>query len=180
LAAGKKNHSLYGLTGKSVVATKQMIKKQLQQVEFTIKNSSELEKAASEVNQTVQLIKRVANQTNLLGFNASIEAARAGDAGRGFTVVAQEVKRLADESRQSIDSIRRLMHSMQEVSGKIVPMMDLLTEEFKEIDTAILQIAERCQSDSLSMHAIDFALEEIGATSQKLLGQYDRLCLNRS
>lgn len=72
----------------------------------------------------------------------------------------------------------KLIHSMQEVSGKIVPMMELLTEEFKEIDTSILQIAERSQTDSLSSQAIDQALEEIGATSQMLLEQYNRLCHN--
>lgn len=166
------------LTEKSIENTKQMIKKQLQQVGATIQISIDLEKATSQIDETVKLIKRVANQTNLLGFNASIEAARAGDAGRGFTVVAEEIKRLADESRQSVDSIRKLIHSMQEISSKIVPMMELLTEEFKEIDTSILQIAERSQTDSLSSQAIDQALEEIGATSQKLLEQYNRLCHN--
>jgi len=166
------------LTGKSIEHTKQMIKKQMHQVGVTIQISSDLEQAASEIDQTVQLIKRVANQTNLLGFNASIEAARAGDSGRGFTVVAQEIKRLADESRQSVESIRRLIQSMQDVSCKIVPLMELLTEGFTEIDTSILQIAELCQSDSLSSQAINHALEEIGATSQELLEQYNRLCHN--
>ena len=166
------------LTEKSIENTKQMIKKQMQQVGATIQISIDLEKATSQIDETVKLIKRVANQTNLLGFNASIEAARAGDAGRGFTVVAEEIKRLADESRQSVDSIRKLIHSMQEISSKIVPMMELLTEEFIEIDTSILQIAERSQTDSLSSQAIDQALDKIGATSQKLLEQYNRLCHN--
>lgn len=169
------SHSM-GLTGNSVEETKHMIKEQLQQVRVTIQISKELEKASSQINQTIQLIRRVANQTNLLGFNASIEAARAGDAGRGFTVVAQEIKRLADESRQSVESIRVLIQSMEQVSGKIVPLMDLLTEEFKGIDTSIYQIAERCQSDAVSMEAINRALEEIGATSHKLLEQYNKLC----
>lgn len=167
------------LTREAVEEAKEMIKKQLQQVEGTIRISAALEKAASQIDQTVQLIKRVANQTNLLGFNASIEAARAGEAGRGFTVVAQEIKRLADESRQSVESIRSLTQGIQDVSGKIVPLMDLLTEEFNEINTSILQIAERCLSDSLSMLAIKQALEEIGATSEKLVGQYSLLCESR-
>ncbi|WP_407309526.1 methyl-accepting chemotaxis protein [Desulfosporosinus sp. SB140] len=172
--SGSISHSM-GLTRKSIEDTKQMIKKQLHEVGLTIHIASDLEKAASQIDQTVQLIKRVANQTNLLGFNASIEASRAGDAGRGFTVVAQEIKRLADESRQSVELIRKLIQDIQEVSGKIVPVMELLTEEFKEIDTSILQISERSQSDSVSMQAIGQALEEIGATSERLLEQYNRL-----
>lgn len=174
--SGSITHSM-GLTRKSIKDTKQMIKKQLHEVGITIHIASDLEKAASQIDQTVQLIKRVANQTNLLGFNASIEAARAGDAGRGFTVVAREIKRLADESRQSVELIRKLIQNIQEVSGKIVPVMELLTEEFKEIDIAILQISERSQSDSVSMQAIGQALEEIGATSERLLEQYNRLVL---
>ncbi|MDQ7094583.1 methyl-accepting chemotaxis protein [Desulfosporosinus sp. PR] len=172
--SGNITHSM-GLTKKSIGDTEQMIKKQLQEVELTINISSDLEKAASQIDQTVQLIKRVANQTNLLGFNASIEAARAGEAGRGFTVVAQEIKRLADESRQSVELIRTLIQNIQEVSGKIIPVMELLTEEFKQVDTSILQISERSQSDSISMQAIGQALEEIGATSEMLLEQYNRL-----
>ena len=164
-----------GLTRESINNSKRMITKQLEEVELTINISSDLEKAASQIEQTVQLIKRIANQTNLLGFNASIEAARAGEAGRGFTVVAQEVKRLADESRKSVELIRELIQGIQDVSGKIIPVMEILTDEFKEVDTSILQISERSQSDSASMQAIGRALEEIGATSETLLEQYNRL-----
>ena len=164
-----------GLTRESINNSKRMITKQLEEVELTINISSDLEKAASQIEQTVQLIKRIANQTNLLGFNASIEAARAGEAGRGFTVVAQEVKRLADESRKSVELIRELIRGIQDVSGKIIPVMEILTDEFKEVDTSILQISERSQSDSASMQAIGRALEEIGATSETLLEQYNRL-----
>lgn len=175
MAASESITCSMGLTGKSIEDTKQMIKNQLHQLEVTIQISTDLEKAASQIDQTVQIIKQIANQTNLLGFNASIEAARAGDAGRGFNVVAHEIKRLADKSRQSVESIRRLIQSMQEVSGKIVPVMELLTEEFKEIDTSIVQISGRSQSDSLSIQAIGKALEDIGSTSERLLEQYNRL-----
>lgn len=65
-----------------------------------------------------------------------------------------------------------------EQACKYVPRKKVMGIELVEIDTSILQIAERSQTDSLSSQAIDQALEEIGATSQKLLEQYNRLCHN--
>lgn len=162
-------------TDDSVKEAIKMINKQTQQVASTIEITNEMTNAASEIDQTINLIKRIANQTNLLGFNASIEAARAGEAGRGFTVVAQEIKRLADVSRNSVEQIGSLIYNMKDVSAKIVPLMELLTEEFKEIENFVSQISAFTQSDSAAMQDIKMAINEIGETSQKLLEGYDKL-----
>lgn len=162
-------------TDDSVKEAIKMINKQTQQVASTIEITNEMTNAASEIDQTINLIKRIANQTNLLGFNASIEAARAGEAGRGFTVVAQEIKRLADVSRNSVEQIGSLIYNMKDVSAKIVPLMELLTEEFKEIENFVSQISAFTQSDSAAMQDIKMAINEIGETSQKLLEEYDKL-----
>lgn len=162
-------------TDDSVKEAIKMINKQTQQVASTIEITNEMTNAASEIDQTINLIKRIANQTNLLGFNASIEAARAGEAGRGFTVVAQEIKRLADVSRNSVEQIGSLIYNMKDVSSKIVPLMELLTEEFKEIENFVSQISAFTQSDSAAMQDIKMAINEIGETSQKLLEEYDKL-----
>ena len=90
-----------------------------------IKINSELEKLArsAEIVEKVLFdIVDIAGQTNLLGFNASIEAARAGSAGRGFAIIAREVKKLADKTdssvRDSKDSVSRLINSMDQLQNQ--------------------------------------------------------------
>ncbi len=94
--------------------------------------------AAQELSNTTEilnLIKRVAKQTNLLGLNAAIEAARAGEHGRGFSVVAEEVRKLADESTQSAETINTFLRnsssSIQRVQGGVEQSHHIIQEQAK-------------------------------------------------
>lgn len=91
--------------------------------------------ASQEVSKTTEIlgiIRRVAQQTNLLGLNAAIEAARAGEYGRGFSVVADEVRKLADESNRSAYSINEMLNRFRDAVEKVlknVEQSDIITQE---------------------------------------------------
>jgi len=85
----------------------------------------------------VESIENIAEQTNLLALNAAIEAARAGDAGMGFAVVAEEVRKLADQSRKSTEEIIGLMQNIKEESQLALKAMDVMKKISQEQNNAV-------------------------------------------
>jgi methyl-accepting chemotaxis protein len=115
---------------------------------------TELSQAANRIGDVVKLITAIAEQTNLLALNATIEAARAGEAGRGFAVVASEVKALAGETAKATDEISTQITGMQAATQDSVAAI-------KEISATIGHISEIAG-------AIAAAVEEQGAATAEI------------
>ncbi len=130
---------------------------------------AQLEKQSEEIEDIVQAVVRIADQTNLLALNAAIEAARAGEHGKGFAVVADEVRNLAEISEKSARAIKNVVAEIQEEVRKVVV-------EISDISKRVRQETERGQSisDGLSqiaqsMNGYQKMTEEINKASQELL-----------
>ncbi|NOV83432.1 methyl-accepting chemotaxis protein [Clostridium saccharobutylicum] len=92
---------------------------------------SVLGKDINEINEITNLINSIAEQTNLLALNAAIEAARAGEAGKGFSVVAEEIRHLAEQSKDSSESISKLINEISKNADTIVEESVMMDDEMK-------------------------------------------------
>lgn len=116
----------------------------------TIKNS---QSRVKDTDQVLGLIKEVAGQTNLLGLNAAIEAARVGEAGRGFGVVAEEIRKLSASTTESVKNIDDIIKAIQDDSGtthrqtaQIDGMLSQITDAITEVAKSIQQLGDMAKS----------------------------------
>jgi methyl-accepting chemotaxis protein WspA len=99
-----------------------------------------LNEKAGDIGQVVVTITKVADQTNLLSLNAAIEAEKAGEYGRGFSVVATEIRRLADQTAASTHDIDRMVKAMQSAVSSGVMSMDKFSEEVRRGMQAVQEV----------------------------------------
>lgn len=105
----------------------------------------ELSSNADAIHQMAIAIEEIAAQTNLLALNAAIEAARAGDAGRGFSVVADEVRNLAQRSQQTTDRIKTIVSTNASLMGSIVGQIDTVKESLENEIAKIALVSDGMQ-----------------------------------
>lgn len=160
--------------------------KQMSSINDTVNTSSEtvklLDNRSREIQEIVGLITNIASQTNLLALNAAIEAARAGEHGRGFAVVADEVRQLAEESAISASRIAGIIQTIQQETNSSMKSMDQVISEvkaglelvqetgeiFERIHTSIDEVADQIKRISHSTEGVSAGAQEALASIQEM------------
>ncbi|MCM3601925.1 methyl-accepting chemotaxis protein [Robertmurraya korlensis] len=154
---------------------------QMGSINETVQTSSsiikDLGERSSEIEKILAVISGISDQTNLLALNAAIEAARAGEHGKGFAVVADEVRKLAEESRRSAEQITHLIHDIQSSTSNAVVSMDKCTTE---VQTGLVLINDTGKSFEKILHsAADVSRQsvEVSAAVKQLSSSVEQVAI---
>ncbi|MNM62313.1 Methyl-accepting chemotaxis protein McpS [compost metagenome] len=175
-------------------STRQTIDRLASDMNAAMDEARSLEQRSEQIGSVLDVIRAIAEQTNLLALNAAIEAARAGEAGRGFAVVADEVRSLAQRTQLSVEEIRqvieRLQHGTRDVVGAMhegqrqaqdsalrmeqaLPALQRIGEAVAVISDMNLQIASAAEEQSAVAEEVNRNVAGIRDVTESLSGQAD-------
>ncbi len=124
-------------------------------------NVTEIYRLSEEINEVLAFIKQIADETKMLGLNAAIEAARAGEAGRGFGVVAEEIRKLSDESKETVVKIHGLTDRIKETITETTKNSELTLRSSEEQAAATEEITASVEEINTMALQLDKMAKEI-------------------
>jgi len=172
--------------GRDIINTSEEISSEMRtKIDILTGEIDELTGHAAEIENVITVINDISEQTNLLALNAAIEAARAGEAGRGFAVVADEVRKLAEKTKDSTEDIRKMVVEMQNkvksaneggtVVTELVAKQSDIDVKTSESFRTILDAVENMQSNILS---ISSAVDEQSAVTTQIASSVETVSMS--
>ncbi|MFI8737710.1 methyl-accepting chemotaxis protein [Pseudomonas sp. NFACC19-2] len=138
----------------------------------------QLRDQTQQINRVVEVIKGIAEQTNLLALNAAIEAARAGEAGRGFAVVADEVRSLSKRTQDSTQEIAQTVDNLQRVVGQSVTLMEEACSQADGDIGSVLAMGDELQNIVDSVQRVSDRLAQIATAAEQQAATADEVSGN--
>ncbi|PUE02062.1 MAG: hypothetical protein C3L25_02080 [Candidatus Sedimenticola endophacoides] len=126
-----------------------------------------LSEQTGQIENITAAVTSIASQTNLLALNAAVEAARAGEQGKGFSVVAQEIRKLADQSKKSAERINALVADVQKVTNTTVMVTEEGTRTLEDASSTVEEAGQVFEGLVVSVGEIAENLQQIALTANK-------------
>jgi methyl-accepting chemotaxis protein len=168
--------------GKIIHRAAEEMMKIAETVRMTSNSIASLGEQSNQISSIVNVIKEIADQTNLLALNAAIEAARAGEQGRGFAVVADEVRKLAERTAKATQQVTVMIAGIQSSSHSVVDSMTGMVNQAeggvalaREAGEAISEIKSETDQVTSYVKDISNSLEEQGKASDEIAAQIDKV-----
>jgi methyl-accepting chemotaxis protein len=171
-AAGSQMNSTINEISEQVNRTTQTMSSTVERVNVASTTVGTLSQSSAEIGNVVAMIGDIAEQTNLLALNATIEAARAGEAGKGFAVVASEVKNLSNQTTKATDQISAQIGDIQSQTQGAVDSISAIRQEIDILQEAVTQIAAAIEEQTASVGEI---ASNIDGASQDTLDVSDKI-----
>ena len=157
-----------GEINRQITEQKKVTAAAVSEAQRTDETVASLATAATQIGQVVQLIQDIAEQTNLLALNATIEAARAGEAGKGFAVVASEVKNLASQTARATEEISKQIGTIQTVSQSAVSAIRQIGSTIDQVSQITMSISGAMEQQSLATREIANSVQQAAAGTSEV------------